>query len=121
MRGVIVTNVVLITCTRNKYEGIHKAEYLYSKSENFKKYLASARLLTENNNIRDRVNNSFNNLIEFTDNASSSNSASRYIVDYYWNAIKSKTEIYDEIKRHEGIQSFEDVVEPFTEFCYGEL
>jgi len=44
-------NSRLVTCTKNKHKGVHKAEYLYSKSDNFKRYLSSARLLTENENI----------------------------------------------------------------------
>jgi len=43
--------VVLITCTKNKHKGTHKAEYLYSKSDNFVKYLECAKILTANENI----------------------------------------------------------------------
>jgi len=67
---------------------------------------------------KDRVNRSFNNLIDFA-NVASPKTASRYVVDYYWNAIKAKTDIYDEIKKHKDIPTFEDVVEKFTEYCYG--
>lgn len=43
--------VVLITCTKNKHGGTHKAEYLYSKSKNFVKYLDCARALVEDKDI----------------------------------------------------------------------
>lgn len=43
--------VVLITCTKHKHEGTHKAEYLYSKSENFMKYLECARILADRRDI----------------------------------------------------------------------
>lgn len=68
--------------------------------------------------IKERVNNSYNNLKKFLSGPSSSASKSRYIVDYYWNAIKAKTEVYYEISKHDGVPTFESVVEEFTEFCY---
>jgi len=43
--------VVLITCTKHKHEGIHKAEFLYSASENFVKYLECARLMVDDRDI----------------------------------------------------------------------
>jgi hypothetical protein len=46
-----VTIVVLITCTKNKHKGTQKAEYLYSKSPNFRKYLECAKKLTSRENI----------------------------------------------------------------------
>ena len=69
--------------------------------------------------VKDRVNSSFNNLVEFVSGPSKSNSKSMYIIDFYWNAIKAKTDVYNEIRKHVGIPSFESVVEEFTEFCYG--
>jgi len=71
-----------------------------------------------NDETKERVKNSFSNLIDFA-NVASPKTASRYVVDYYWNAIKAKTDVYYEIKRHDNIPTFEDVVEPFTEYCYG--
>jgi len=67
---------------------------------------------------KERVKNSFNNLVDFV-NVASPMTASRYVVDYYWDAIKAKTNVYYEIKRYDNIPTFEDVVEPFTEYCYG--
>ena len=69
--------------------------------------------------VKLRINNSFNSLIEVVSGSSNSASKSLYIIDYYWNAIKSKTDVYKEIKRHDGIPTFEGVVEKFTEVCYG--
>ena len=43
--------VVLITCTKSKHKGTHKAEYLYSMSNNFVKYLESAKLLADYQDI----------------------------------------------------------------------
>ena len=43
--------VVLITCTKNKHLGTHKAEHLYSKSGNFVKYLECAKQLTKREDI----------------------------------------------------------------------
>lgn len=65
-----------------------------------------------------RVESSFNNLIDFA-NAASLKTASSYVVDYYWNAIRDKTDVYDKIKDPvDNIPTFEDVVEDFTKFCY---
>lgn len=46
-----MNTVVLITCTKNKHTGKHKAEYLYSKSPNFQKYLECSKLLAEYEDI----------------------------------------------------------------------
>lgn len=43
--------VVLITCTKHKHAGKHRAEYLYTKSEDFVKYLGCARVITDNQDI----------------------------------------------------------------------
>jgi len=43
--------VVLITCTKTKHNGVHKAEYLYSASQNFVKYLESARSVAADSDI----------------------------------------------------------------------
>ena len=43
--------VVLITCTKSKFVGIHKAEKLYAKSNNFVKYIACAKLLADYQDI----------------------------------------------------------------------
>ena len=43
--------VVLITCTKNKHTGKHRAEYLYTKSDDFVKYLECARAITDNQDI----------------------------------------------------------------------
>jgi len=47
----IMKAVVLITCTKHKHEGSHKAEFLYSASENFVKYLECARLMADDRDI----------------------------------------------------------------------
>jgi len=43
--------VVLITCTKHKHDGTHKAEYLYSASQNFAKYLECARSMVADSDI----------------------------------------------------------------------
>jgi hypothetical protein len=67
---------------------------------------------------RERIEKSWNNLKKYADE-SSEDTASRYVIDYYWNAIRSKTDIYEEITNtQKGIPTFEDVVEKFTDECY---
>ena|GEM_PF-3920814 len=48
----IMKAVVLITCTKHKHEGSHKAEFLYSASENFVKYLECARLMADDKGMK---------------------------------------------------------------------
>jgi len=66
-----------------------------------------------------RVQKSFENLKHYV-KESSEHAAPRYVIDYYWNAIRAKTDVYDEIKSHDKkrITTFEDVVEGFTNLCY---
>jgi len=70
--------------------------------------------------MKQRVQKSFDNLKIYTGKASE-RTASRYVVDYYWNAIRGKTDVYDAITENgkKKIPTFEDVVEAFTELCYG--
>jgi len=69
--------------------------------------------------MKQRVKRSFEELEKYAD-AVSPDTASRYVVDYYWNAIRGKTDVYDEINKHGKIKTFEDVVEEFTKYCYKE-
>ena len=41
------------------------------------------------------------------------------VIDEFWNAIKIKGEVYDEVKEHNLI-AFEDVCAKFAAFCYAE-
>ena len=63
-----------------------------------------------------RVEKSFIDLKEYAKKASE-NTAPRYIIDFYWNAIRGKTDVYDSLAIQKVI-TFEDVVEDFTKFCY---
>ena len=72
-----------------------------------------------NEDVKARVEISFDNIKKFAE-ASLDRSASRYVIDYYWNAIRGKTDVYDEINKHGKIKTFEDVVEEFTKYCYKE-
>jgi len=49
--ALLLKTVVLITCTRQKHKGIHEAEYLYSASPNFVRYLSSARSIVDDSDI----------------------------------------------------------------------
>ena len=72
--------------------------------------------------MRNRINGSFNEMIDYANATSerSESSASRHVVDFYWNAIKSKSNVHDDMKSYsKSIKTFEDVVEHFTKYCYG--
>jgi len=43
--------VVLVTCTKSKHKGRHKAGYIYTKSANYRKYFSRAQKLTTTENI----------------------------------------------------------------------
>jgi len=68
--------------------------------------------------MKNRIIKSFDELKKYAD-AVSPKTAPRYVIDYYWNAIRNKIDVYEEISKDKNIPSFEDVVEEFTEFCYG--
>lgn len=68
-------------------------------------------------NMKTRISKSFEELEKYA-NSVSTETASRYVIDYYWNAIRGKTDVYDEINRHKNPPSFEDEVGNFTEYCY---
>jgi len=60
--------------------------------------------------IKTRVERSRKELI---DNAKTP----EYVIDYFWNAIKQKSEVGSEIKRN-NYDSFEDVCADFADYCY---
>jgi len=71
--------------------------------------------------IKRRVEKSFDNLKKYVAEASDS-TASRYVIDYYWNAIRGKTDVYKKIEKHTNtsqITTFENSVKKFTDICYG--
>jgi hypothetical protein len=71
---------------------------------------------------KERVEKSFDNLEKYVMEASEK-TATRYIIDYFWNAIRGKTDVYTAIAlegKKDKVPTFEDVVEKFTKFCYNE-
>jgi len=67
--------------------------------------------------MKARIIKSFEELEKYVDKVSPK-TASRYVVDYYWNAIRGKTDVYDEIDKHNNVPTFESKVEEFTNYCY---
>jgi hypothetical protein len=60
--------------------------------------------------IKNRVIKSFD---ELKDKAKTP----EYVVDYFWNAIKQKSEVGHEIRKH-GFDAFEDICAEFADYCY---
>ena len=50
-----------------------------------------------NEDVKARVEISFDNLKKFAEN-SLDHSASRYVIDYYWNAIRGKTDLLKQMR-----------------------
>ena len=61
-----------------------------------------------NNEIRQRVLRARNDLICHAKN-------SEFVIDFFWNAVKNKTDIYFELKKH-GLTTFEDICARFAVF-----
>jgi len=69
-----------------------------------------ARNSPVNNDVKSRVIKSRKKLIDEA-------KTPEFVIDYFWNAIKQKTEVGTEIKRH-GYNAFEDVCAEFARHCY---
>jgi len=40
-----------------------------------------------------------------------------YVIDFFWNAVKSKTEIHNNIRKHD-MNTFEDICPAFADYCF---